>query len=328
MARGLTTLPDEMINWVDHGKVVSVMPTDNNEVQELIQGMPNGSLIVATNEEESNDTSIMKHGINVPILTNGLHLYVNPDTGNDSNDGSINYPFRTINHALQYCCRYTPGIYYATIVINLAPGTYNELIISSVGCYKGNLLLQGYGVDNTIINGGLQVYNNLSGNLHLSNITIQSDINNGNNGITLHIDTARVFLQDTVRLINNGDGTTTGAVINVSGCGCIHNTHGLYLDVVLNNSRTFIDCWKLGQVHFAETTINLNGNVYSHTMIVTTNAVAVLDYAYNLRFTGNVTGSRFLVNGGGNIATNGGGLEFIPGTVAGIIDTNTGGIYT
>jgi len=38
MARGLTTLPDEMINWIDHGKVIETMPTDDNSIQEMISG--------------------------------------------------------------------------------------------------------------------------------------------------------------------------------------------------------------------------------------------------------------------------------------------------
>jgi hypothetical protein len=58
-------------------------------------------------------------------------------------------------------------------------------------------------------------------------------------------------------------------------------------------------------------------NADAHGMILT----------YGAAYSGAATGVRFVVGNGGLIHTNGGGLNFLPGNVAGITSAATYGVY-
>jgi len=312
MARGLTTLPDEMINWIDHGKVIETMPTDDNSIQEMISGMPNGSLIIATQEQAQSE--VIKLGVNVQqVLQGDLNFYIDTN-GNDSNDGSQESPWKTINHALNYISRYTPTPSYYSIWIHIGNGTFNELVTFPVGSFRGNLVLQGNGVDNTIINGSVYCNNNFGSTVFFSNLTIQSDVNNGNKGVTLHSATSKLILMDNIRLINTGDGSSTLGALNASEQGIIQNYGYLNLEIILNNSRCALDCWNRGNILFDGCSVNVNGNVYHATVLCSTQSLIVIS-----NISGNVTGMRYHASMNSSIYTATGNEQFIPGTIDGVV---------
>ena len=91
-------------------------------------------------------------------LTASLNLYVNGTTGSDSNDGSENAPFRTIQKALDSIPN---SIFVGTANINIAAGTYQE-DLSIVGfngsaSYNPAIQLIGAGIGTTNIQGRIYI---------------------------------------------------------------------------------------------------------------------------------------------------------------------------
>lgn len=60
-------------------------------------------------------------------IMGNINIYVAP-TGNDSNDGTQNNPFLTIQHAIDYANSTSKAKTPFTYIINIAPGTYNECV--------------------------------------------------------------------------------------------------------------------------------------------------------------------------------------------------------
>lgn len=66
---------------------------------------------------------------NIQLGLNGsVNVYVNATTGNDSNDGTSEHPFATINKALTYGKKFHYDGVGGVYIINIAAGNYNEYL--------------------------------------------------------------------------------------------------------------------------------------------------------------------------------------------------------
>ncbi len=122
---------------------------------------------------------------------------------------------------------------------------------------------------------------------------------------------------------------------NVSLTNCSISTVGSdYFSFVFIAGDTVIKNGTVGIVFTAQrhSELILNGNIFFDNVTASTcTAFAnVLGYiqAINVNFSGVVEGMRFRVYGQSWIDVGGKGPNAIPGTIAGIVDTNTGGIYS
>lgn len=105
------------------------------------------------------------------ILKQSLSVYVDGVNGNDSNSGTQQAPFKTINAALNSI----PTVLIGTVTINIAAGTYVEdvAIDHFVGGTSQYLSVNiiGAGQDKTFIQGMFTVHSNVAtgiSNLHIS----------------------------------------------------------------------------------------------------------------------------------------------------------------
>lgn len=81
-------------------------------------------------------------------LQNNVTLYVNPSTGNDSNDGTSKQPFKTIMKAVNTLPKDLGGY---TAMIYIGYGTYADEYISIDGFKNGTLDIQGGNITETIV---------------------------------------------------------------------------------------------------------------------------------------------------------------------------------
>lgn len=106
-------------------------------------------------------------------LNAALNLYVNGTTGSDSNDGSQENPFKTIQHAIDVLPKVITG---GRATINIAAGNYQEDIeiigFTGSASYNPAISLQGAGIGSTIITG--QIYITCQSPVWLYNLSLSA----------------------------------------------------------------------------------------------------------------------------------------------------------
>lgn len=108
--------------------------------------------------ENTQEINLLKKSL---FLSNTLHYYVSP-TGSDSNDGSADKPFATIQHAIDQI----PFICYHTVTISIANGTYSSFDFKGrVG--GGYIEINGESADGVILD-----------NFTLTGLTINTEVRN------------------------------------------------------------------------------------------------------------------------------------------------------
>lgn len=146
--------------------------------------------------------------------------YINDTTGNDSNDGSITRPFKTIQKA------FNEGRYLAQdIVVHIAPGEYAPAIINYRGepSYALSLVGEGTAENPVIINGNDESYciklNNSNRRSSFSNITFKNGRNDKGGAICCQ----RGWTTDNVSGVTNC--VFENCIATNGGGGAVYTSH-------------------------------------------------------------------------------------------------------
>jgi hypothetical protein len=264
----------------------------------------------------------------IKVLTANTTLYVNGTTGHDVNfDGSqatvsgVHGPFKTIQRAVNEAFKFGPSATYGISII-VADGTYLESVTTSTipgpavtidgnAGTPANVLVNSTGLGNTFSCNGPNVLTVRHIKGQVATLNFACFAANGA-GATLNTSNTESGTVSSWCFLGNG-----GGAVNIGA----HRFAG--------NCGYAFACYRNG-------TINLNGSV-SFTI---TTPIVVTDFAFvssggqievpgvatpNFVNPGNVTGRRFNALLNGVINTQGQGLTYFPGTVAGV--TATGGQY-
>lgn len=268
-------------------------------------------------------------------LTADLNLYVNPGSGNDSNNGlATTTAFRTIAGCVQaiYAKYDLSGF---KITVNLADGTYTapsgQNILGLNGAPQGassaggaiafvgnvaspqNVILSA--VNGHCMTAGVGAWISVSG------VTFTATGSGGAGGIALVAFPAGVI-------------TIQGPVI-FGACGSGHMAVNGPGDIIINsgvnytingNAPYHLSAAQGGTISFVgNNSITVSGNPSITNFALTSVNGSVALNASTTHFTGTATGTRYNANLNGAISTNGGGASVFPGTIAGV--TSFGGQY-
>jgi hypothetical protein len=256
--------------------------------------------------------------------TSAYTIYVNTSTGSDTSyDGtsatviggtSSAGPFKTIGRAMTAAFSYAPSQY--SITIQVAAGTYSEAVATPIQAGP-NVIINGAGANATFISSSAANCFTCQGPNVLTVQNVQGSCSVNNNVF--------VAQQGGVMYTNNTESGGCGNVFCGTGGGTIfpgnHNFNGssttnffaFYGGYVIINTFTFV---YLGPIAVSDAVAMAFG-----TGVITVNNVNPPTFT-NPTF---VSGSKFLTQYNGGIATNGLGTSFFPGTVAG--QNESGGYY-
>jgi hypothetical protein len=259
--------------------------------------------------------------------TSNQTLFVNGAIGNDGNDGVSN----TVGHALatiqgginKAYAIYAPSAFTITIVVE--PGTYNEN--PSTPTYAGpNIIIDGLSAPSVIINGGAGVCLTCIGpNTMLArNLTIQNQAVYALHGF-LATQGATLSTANTVSNTIGGAvfASYNGATVNPGAHTFSGNIFGAYWSI-------FNGSINLGSVvHTISTPISVgtsSGAAFGAWAMSSGNGALACNNTSPATFpnSGFASGPKFWVGAGGGIFANGLGINFFPGTVAGVIADPTG----
>lgn len=285
-------------------------------------GLPNAVDDGTTATLEANFLAAVQ-AVNQQKLAADLNLYVNPSTGNDANAGTgPSVAFRTIQKAFDV--GYTNYNFNRhQLIVNLAAGTYTagvSLTGLPVGCPTVQLIGNAGAPGNVQINitTGNAIVVNLGCNLSLSGVTITA-------GGT------------STQILSNGDGilcsqgwiTVSNCVFGACATAQIAATNS---GIIVIQTCTFQGTSASGLLAQAGGFIWCNGTTLTYSSAVYTvgNANVTttgLLSAVGTLFAGAATGVRFNAALGGIISTGGGGVNFWPGSSAGVVTSATFGVY-
>lgn len=264
----------------------------------------------------------------IKLLTANSTLYVNGTTGHDVNyNGTaavvsgVNGPFKTIQRAINEAFKYGPSATYGITVL-VADQTYLEAVtwplvpgpaitVDGNAVTPANVHVNSTGLGSTFgVNGpNVGTVKNLKWTSATAN---QAGVGANGAGATLNT-------------LNTESGVCTSWCFLGNGGGAVNiGTHKFTANV----GYAFAS--------YRNGTINLNGSTaytISAAIVVTDFALCVAGGQIEVPATatptfvnpGNVTGRRYNANLNGVINTQGAGVNFFPGTVAGV--TSTGGQY-
>lgn len=258
-------------------------------------------------------------------LTGTLNLYVSP-TGNDTNNGlTPSTAFATPQAAWNYIMRRL-DVGGQAVVVNMADGTYPPLVCDGepVGGQGAGVSFVGDVVSpsSCVIsnNNGVAVYAAFNAIVLLKGIRIQAAgtsadyIANGtgivaNNGATILLDTVDFGTCQTghMQSINGAIITTAGAPYSISGNAPFHMIAAAGANVSTADSHVTIYNTPTFATAFAEAVWSASVNCWGQV------------------FTGAAHGPRYLAASNAIITTNGAGANYLPGDVAGAVQS--GGLY-
>lgn len=321
--------------WFAHGNGTSVpytvLTSDwANAVQaELVNTIEAAGLTLDKTDQTQLLTSLQTLGR--IKLSNDLNMYVSP-SGNDSNDGlTSGTPYQTLQRAVNVAYRnYDYGGGH-NVIINMANGTYTAGASCS-GPLPGGRGAAMFFVGNTgspsscVINlaaAGTCVGASFGANLSVSGIKFSASIGSSSLGA----------------VPGTGLGASLGGVISINGNCEFGGTQRAHIEVghlgsvfvnhdysITGNASEHWIAGNAGLIACAQRTITLTGTpAFSVAFAWAANG---LIYAPGSTFTGSATGSRYLLQSGGIISTNGGGSSFLPGNSGGTGAIADGGFYS
>lgn len=276
------------------------------------------------------------------FLTAAKDLYINPDTGSDSYDGTaaahgagIAGPWATLSHAMAVIATFNLNGHDITVhcanSVNYRP--FALLFVAGSGNVKwqgndaspGSVLIDGNGTSATCIAGGN------CGPAHMfsgfSMRTSGSYTGDAMNGVHIFGSGTKVILNNMsygscpgghiaaeqgATLLQTGTKTVTGGCAGSVGGNGAHLAASTGAQV---QTPTTIACT-------VTTPVSFNAGW------ITASFVSIVQELYTggaVTGAGNVTGRRFLSDSNAVISTNGGGLTYYPGTVAGVYEGAGGG---
>jgi len=245
-------------------------------------------------------------------LTAARTYYVNGTTGSDTNDGlTSGTAFATIQKAVDVALAIDFGIYNVTI--SVADGTYVEQIkVGGRHIGTGNLTIQGNTTtpSNAVIGDASIIYGFLiDGGAVLTikgfQFNSQYAINTRNKSIV------------TVKDIVSNITTRTFYLLSGSVILCEHT------NLEIRTSKNIVTSYGVSYCSLYNTTIPLIGTISwpsASPFYISSMSYCWLQLA---AFTGTATGKRYTALKGSIIDTNGGGASFIPGDIAGSVDSSS-----
>jgi hypothetical protein len=263
-------------------------------------------------------------------------FYVNGTTGSDANDGSAavvgggHGPFATLQHAADQVPKYNLNGF--SITINVADGTYQGFFMQHING-SGQIHMNGDHANPSacIINGV-----NQSGAVFATGCAVTFDgFRCQSSGSQPPGDPMAALVSvyaGTNVLVDAVDfGPTLGEHMRAQAGGSFTNVNAGSPWRIMGSARAFYFALNLSNFQ-----VNGNGGpaisipnpvTIQYFIQVSLQCWTQLIYG-SLSGAGNVTGQRFEVDGNSTISTGGGGLNYYPGTVAGVAQTSSGGYYT
>lgn len=296
--------------------------------------------------------------IRVPIwLTANKSFYVNGETGSDTlDDGrgeTSSKPFKTIQACVKYVTENYNIVSY-TVTINVAQGTYNELLtLSDYSRTTGRILIraqEGQTVKLTNQSNSGNCVRCLAGLWYLQNIDSDLSITSANasggayftcpviasgNSATLYVVNCDLTVNLTVEP-QNWIGiicSTAGSTVYIDDQS-VHslvngaNYPGKYMFELYSTSSGTIAL--MAGTTSEQNSITLSGNFYC--VAYASDATIRLTTGSNtvpMQFVDSgVTGIRYSASNGGRIITQGAGPEYFPGTIEGTVSSSTYSFYS
>ena len=266
-------------------------------------------------------------------LEANLTIYVNVATGNDVtaavNNGTSNYPFKTISAALLYVStNYYLGSYMVSFEV--ANGIYVEAVnIPLFMATTGGCVLSGESVTGTIIslegdtNSLATVTARYNNNFVINNITVYTPYVAASFATGIWCAGGRITINDVTVRSRTGTPSSTSICIRCTQNGIIQHLLGT-LTMQGNDALS----WRMISVENAmfyfQSPLSFSGSAVDATIHVQDLGLLVRGGSTS---SGTVAGGglRYRVNNNGVINTAGGGENFFPGGKAGVLIT--GGIY-
>lgn len=259
-------------------------------------------------------------------LNNDTAFYVDAINGNDvTGTGAINSPWKTIQNAIHNIYTFI-DLSGFTAIIQLAPGTYASFGHNQ--SVNGSLVVQGDPLNPRayVIKGTSEVVAVTSGAfLGIKGISIEATFTGTpgpyqSGGTGIFLDRSACIIYDAIAFGPCGschlysgiggefypwNGAATTYQIYGGAKNHMQSSAGGYLvnawlNVTITGNPNFSDCFY---------SVGLNGSVH----------------AYNVTYTGTATGKKYYVSGGGILYTFG-GLNSVPGNIAGTVDASTYGV--
>ena len=267
----------------------------------------------------------------IPVLSANSNLYVNAATGSDTlYDGTTpgvaapHGPFKTIARAMSETFKYGPSVY--TMTINVAAGTYPEAV--QVPLVLGpTVIIQGAGITQTFVTG--------ANNSHTFNVVNQN----------------RMVVHDVC--VSTGTGTGPPAAFSAGGGGkiitsntasrgfiwYIFEAYGGYITVGTHtfnagsSAYTVFSAFFGGFFAFSQNAVFTFAGAFSitnsgATVICSANGTMEVPVPGSPTFPGAgfVSGQKYNVTANATVVTQGNGINYFPGTLAGAV--GTGGVYS
>ena len=270
-------------------------------------------------------------------LTGPTTFYVNGSTGSDNNTGlTAGSAWQTLQHAANFLVNHT-DFNGQNVTVNIADGTYGPFAQSGnpLGCFSGNALVYSGNVSNpsaVVIE---------TATPELSAITFSDGAQATLQGVTLTTTSGNNFSHG---LLVQGGSYAEVQNINCGPCSGGHLTASVGANILLAGAYTISGGAKTHLQAIYGASIGCGGEVgpgnppFSVTVSGTpafSQAFAVSWYTGAISmvpgvltgFVGSATGQRYSVIGGATITVNGGGIDFFPGSIAGVADPTSYGSY-
>jgi hypothetical protein len=243
--------------------------------------------------------------------TGNFTIYVNQAIGNDANDGISNlagHALATIGAGVKLAFSYAPSVYTITVVVE--PGTYNEAVATPT--YAGpNLIIDGLVVTSVTVNSGNNHCISVTGpnTLTVKNLTVQSGV--AYNGGFVCSDGATLNTQNTAsNAVGGSVWYEVNGSINILGNHTFNGSSNSAFWTIGGNLS-------VGNVQF---TFSTSISMYAFALaggagvlqVNSTNPPTFINPSF-------VSGYKYVANYNGVILTAGLGVNFFPGTVAGIL---------
>jgi hypothetical protein len=288
-------------------------------------GSPTQNLDLVTGEVATfnwDGSRWQKVGLSGALLTASRDYYVNNSTGSDTaNDGlSAGAPFATIQHALDVTAKFNMNGFNVTI--HVADGTYNAPVWLNPVNGQGSVIIIGNVANpaNCIVNGTSgSAFQGIGRGYTVTGFTVTGVAVGADPGCGFYVGGAvnlgaiNFGTATLAHVVASGSGATVviSGPIKIVGSAQVHLDANLNGTIVLNTSAP------------PALTI-VNPVVFSEFFIATQLGVIAGVYS-SITGAGNVSGIRYVVSLNGVISVNGSGVNYLPGTSAGL--PSTGGQY-
>jgi hypothetical protein len=324
------------LQWLQAGGLALYDPTFSS----AIGGYPAGSVLLSAlynnlwvSLVDNNTSNPDTGGANwAPLirqrLSAGLNLYVNGASGNDANTGLTSMtPWATLTKAAAYISTVDTGGF--PIALNVQPGLYTAgflLTSSIIGGGSVNILGNAGNPDLTLIEvttGGPCVQIIGGGTLNVVGVNL---IANGSGTSRFGISAGRggqINFSDIDFGVCNDSQIEAfdGGVANTVNFGSGHYT----ITGGSNVAHFFADVGGEVNVSGASATSISSGLVFGQGFAYSKYSGLIAAASWSYGGASGITGFRYFAQQGGNIATNGGGANFFPGSAPGV---TTGAGYT